>query len=612
MKVGSKAKNETSKDESKGKGNEAAEASTPNDGASVATSQLPPLSSTSSQVEAASSATNMTPSVTVDTTESSNAHGTLATPSDSMLSPPRARSRAPSDASQGDRESSPNLMTLEDALDTSRGIGRIINTGVKSPLNFTMGLARGFRNAPRLYNDDTIRPEERVTGFRSGLKVAGKEFGLGFYDGLSGLVMHPIKGAEKEGGIGLLKGVGKGIGGLILKPAAGVWSIPAYTMQGVHAEVRNLFGRSSINYIISSRVVEGRQQLETATVEEQKDIIARWQTHRWELKAFYKVQESSKDKHDDKSHAGDDSADAPPKTGWLHTRHLTFEERKKLQEEKEAWQKRRALQQAAGLYSSSGSSLSVVEDEEMEHAILASVRQTSRGNPKEDAKVEEAIRASVREMQRIAKQSREVGGSSSAIASSLPSDDDIRNVTDEEYQALIEEAVKQSLVAEQMRQSQQEDPEQDEDLRRAIEQSRMADRSGPGGEAGTRQGQHVDPEHDEDLQRAIEQSRLAHEATPGSQDDQEAEIRRIMDQSEKEHLEKLNQQKTEEEMVLEYVKKQSLAEEEFRRSKLKGKAVGTRQPDGDQDEDDEDLKRALEESLHMSGHGSAGPSSTSK
>jgi hypothetical protein len=88
-------------------------------------------------------------------------------------------------------------------------------------MNFCLGLAKGFRNIPKLYNDDTVRPAEKITGISSGLKVAGKEFGLGLYDGISGLVTQPLKGAEKEGAAGLVKGVGKGIGGIMTKPAAG-------------------------------------------------------------------------------------------------------------------------------------------------------------------------------------------------------------------------------------------------------------------------------------------------------------------------------------------------------------------------------------------------------
>lgn len=110
---------------------------------------------------------------------------------------------------------------LNAALGTGRGVGRIVSTGVKSPMNMCLGLAKGFRNIPKLYNDDTVRPIEKVTDLSTGIKVAGKELGYGFFDGVAGLVTQPWKGAEKEGAAGLVKGFGKGIGGLIAKPAAG-------------------------------------------------------------------------------------------------------------------------------------------------------------------------------------------------------------------------------------------------------------------------------------------------------------------------------------------------------------------------------------------------------
>lgn len=52
-----------------------------------------------------------------------------------------------------------------------------------------------------------------------------KGFGYGFYDGISGLVTQPMRGAEKEGAAGLLKGIGKGIAGVVLKPGAGKQSL---------------------------------------------------------------------------------------------------------------------------------------------------------------------------------------------------------------------------------------------------------------------------------------------------------------------------------------------------------------------------------------------------
>lgn len=51
---------------------------------------------------------------------------------------------------------------------------KLINIGLKSPMDFTMGVSKGFHNAPKLYGDDSVRELPRVTGFQSGLKAAGK------------------------------------------------------------------------------------------------------------------------------------------------------------------------------------------------------------------------------------------------------------------------------------------------------------------------------------------------------------------------------------------------------------------------------------------------------
>ena len=68
----------------------------------------------------------------------------------------------------------PRYMSFETALDTGKGVGRIVGAGLKSPMDFTLGLAKGFHNAPRLYGDESVRSAGKVTGFASGLKAAGK------------------------------------------------------------------------------------------------------------------------------------------------------------------------------------------------------------------------------------------------------------------------------------------------------------------------------------------------------------------------------------------------------------------------------------------------------
>ena len=68
----------------------------------------------------------------------------------------------------------PGQISLDAALGASKGIGRIVGTGLKSPMDFTLSLARGFHNAPKLYGDESVRQADKITGIQSGLKAAGK------------------------------------------------------------------------------------------------------------------------------------------------------------------------------------------------------------------------------------------------------------------------------------------------------------------------------------------------------------------------------------------------------------------------------------------------------
>lgn len=54
-----------------------------------------------------------------------------------------------------------------------RGLKMLARFALWLPTDITITLAKGFCNAPKLYNDYTIPPYPRLTGFRSGLKAAG-------------------------------------------------------------------------------------------------------------------------------------------------------------------------------------------------------------------------------------------------------------------------------------------------------------------------------------------------------------------------------------------------------------------------------------------------------
>lgn len=99
------------------------------------------------------------------------------TSEESSLKPQSHRSSATSGVSQ--RSSGLNAgharqVSFGTAVEASKGVGRIVEAGLKSPMDFTLALARGFHNAPKLYGDESVRRTGKVTDLQSGLREAGK------------------------------------------------------------------------------------------------------------------------------------------------------------------------------------------------------------------------------------------------------------------------------------------------------------------------------------------------------------------------------------------------------------------------------------------------------
>lgn len=126
--------------------------------------------------------------------------------------------------------------------DVGKGIGHSFKSIVLLPMEMLNAITLGFRNAPRLYGDQTVRPPPAsIKGFRQGVRVAGEEFFFGVYDGATGLVQIPAMNYREEGPAGLPKGVARGVGGLVLKPVAGTLGLLNYTNKGAYAALRKLF-----------------------------------------------------------------------------------------------------------------------------------------------------------------------------------------------------------------------------------------------------------------------------------------------------------------------------------------------------------------------------------
>jgi hypothetical protein len=56
----------------------------------------------------------------------------------------------------------------------AKGTARMVKAAARAPMTFTVAMAQGSHNAPKLWNDKTVRPSDPITGLGSGLKAGVK------------------------------------------------------------------------------------------------------------------------------------------------------------------------------------------------------------------------------------------------------------------------------------------------------------------------------------------------------------------------------------------------------------------------------------------------------
>ena len=153
----------------------------------------------------------------------------------------------------------------------------MVELGLRLPVALLYNVANGFHNAPSyLLRDTTVRRREKITGFASGTRAAGKEFGFGIYDGVTGIVTQPYNGTRREGIIGFAKGTGQGLGGLVFKVGAAVFGLPGYTLKGLEQQIIDHRHRTLAAKILTVRIRQGIAEYGRASVEEKARILELW------------------------------------------------------------------------------------------------------------------------------------------------------------------------------------------------------------------------------------------------------------------------------------------------------------------------------------------------
>ena len=147
---------------------------------------------------------------------------------------------------------------------------------LKATSEMNVALQQGFQNIPKLYGDTNVRKGGKVTGIGSGLIEAAKGFTYGLGDAGRSVIEQPILGAQKEGGMGLIKGAAKGVAGMYAKGYGACYAVPARITQGVWKEVQNVLHMKQDDMIIGQRRKEAREAAKTVDAKTKEEILKRW------------------------------------------------------------------------------------------------------------------------------------------------------------------------------------------------------------------------------------------------------------------------------------------------------------------------------------------------
>jgi hypothetical protein len=597
---------------------------------------------------------------------------------------------------------------VESAVDTGKGLARMIGAGFKSPMDFSLNVAKGFHNVPKLYGAE-VRQVDKVTDFNSGMRTAAKvrsimisyqhsiltimqEFGYGLYDGITGIVTDPYKGAKKEGGIGFVKGVGRGIMSVPFRVMGGAWSVPGYAMKGLYQEMVKSKGKSVQNYIIAARIAQGYEEASTVSQQERDAIVRTWHQMKGGIKkkgnpatekmdSLHSLVQQKRDRKNERSaklNAGtgtpgaQTSAPSNPAHSVIQAGQYPDPPRRRGVEPEirstiPSWRQQeaertRALQRQTTTSSGTPStappqqsqaeleaSLRAEEEEdqrELERAIAASVADSSRGDPEEDRLLASAIRASIAELEAAPAGTTTSQDEEEALRRAMNASMEEAGKTNisEEEQKALEETLRNSLLETKGRRrhgsdsewNSDADTEEDEEYQRIIAESKQLahlhekhpndfenSKQGAQQESGMMEamsqaigaaddepsssrnvgvtdekssysqlGQQAPPSHQQGASTTNPPSyqQPAPAAPPSNQqasppappppsytqsraqpseeeDDEDAQLKKVLAESEQAEKER-EKQRTEEDIVMEYVRKQSLLEEEHRQRAL--------------------------------------------
>ncbi|KAG9500430.1 hypothetical protein J7337_008908 [Fusarium musae] len=159
---------------------------------------------------------------------------------------------------------------------TGKYIGDLAAASARAPVAFFYNIANGFHNAPSNFWNVEVRRRDEITGLGSGLKVAGKEFVLGFYDAFSGIVTKPYEDTKARGIKGLGRGLLRGGFGVCGNLGAACFGLPGYALKGFEKEMMKHTTTRLKAELLLIRLRQGHDDWQKATEGEREEVVRRW------------------------------------------------------------------------------------------------------------------------------------------------------------------------------------------------------------------------------------------------------------------------------------------------------------------------------------------------
>ncbi|KAF1998257.1 vacuolar protein sorting-associated protein-like protein vps13 [Amniculicola lignicola CBS 123094] len=127
-----------------------------------------------------------------------------------------------------------------------------------SMAKFTGSMSKGLSAATM---DKEFQDSRRMSRSRNrpkhalyGITAGGNAFASSLASGLGGLARHPIQGAEKEGAVGFVKGLGKGLLGVPTKAAIGAFDLASNMAEGVR-NTTTVFDQEGLDRVRFTRFI---------------------------------------------------------------------------------------------------------------------------------------------------------------------------------------------------------------------------------------------------------------------------------------------------------------------------------------------------------------------